>query len=112
MSARGRPTGGGAGAGPGGGSTLGGQDLRLFSPGLTLGGDCSVSHQRPPPLGRSSMCVGGGAEGAVLHPRPQGPHREQGPPAGWSALELVLELVPPPRPQAAGPGHSGETASR
>lgn len=58
----------------------------------------SVSHQCPPTSGGSSTCVGGGAEGAVLHPRPQGPHREQGPPTGWSALELV----PLPQPQAEG----------
>ena len=93
---RGRPMGGSAGAGLGGGSTLGGQDLRLCSPRLTLGGGSTLSHQCPPSSGGSSTCVGGGAEGAVLHPRPQGPHREQGPPTGWSALELVLELVPLP----------------
>ena len=68
----------------------------------------SVSHQCPPPSGGFSTYVGGGAEGAVLHPRPQGPHREHGPPTGWS----VLELVPLPQPQAARPGRSGETASR
>ena len=41
---RGRPMGGSAGAGLGGGSTLGGQDLRLCSPGLTLGGGSTLSH--------------------------------------------------------------------
>ena len=81
MRARGRPTGGGTGAGPGGGPTLGGQDLRLFSPGLTLGGDSTLSH-------------------TSAHPR------RAGPPCAWGVVQKGQRSIQGRRsPQGAGSSH-------
>lgn len=98
MRASGRPTGGGAGAGPQGGSTLGGarcEDQRSASPRADPGGRLrSVSHTSAHSRRAGSPCVWGVCRRGRVQPRPQGPCREQCPPTGWSALG---------RPPGAGP---------
>ena len=92
MRARGGPTGGGAGAGPGGGSTLGGarcEDLRSASPGLTLGGgSLCLTHQCPLPSGGSSTRVGGMQKG-------QGPSKAAGSLQGAGSSHRLVCSGPP-----------------